>query len=181
MAKLLQHKTHNSTRTKLTLITQYLYYLPISSLIWFLPADEDSNQIELETHTQSEPKTIIRKLRKDIWALISEVFNSFLSAQADVKLADMEKRGVSPNFSNDEYGQLRKRDFQTVTKELYCVEPRISYKLNDTQEKSLLGFLNLLLSSEERENVLQIIEQVVSLTTEQRKNFAKVLGPVAER
>ena len=39
----------------------------------------------------------------------------------------------------------------------------------------MLGFLNLLLSSEERENVLQIIEQVVSLTTEQRKNFAEVL------
>lgn len=33
----------------------------------------------------------------------------------------------------------------------------------------------MLLSSEERENVLQIIEQVVSLTSEQRKSFANVL------
>lgn len=138
----------------------------------FLPADEDSAQTELDSDGQ---KAIIRQLRKDIWALVSEVLKSFLSNQADVKLADMEKRGVFPSFSNDEYGQLRKRDFQTVTKELYCVEPKIFYKLNDTQEKSLLGFLNLLLSSEERENVLQIIEQVVSLTTEQRKNFAGVL------
>ena len=79
--------------------------------------------------------------------VVSEVLKSFLSNQADVKLADMEKRGVFPNFSNDEYGQLRKRDFQTVTKELYCVEPRIFYKLNVKQEKSLLGFLNLFLSS----------------------------------
>lgn len=141
----------------------------------FLPADEDNDQTELEADTQSEQKTIIRNLRKNIWALVSEVLKSFLSNQADVKLADMEKRGVFPNFSNDEYGQLRKRDFQTVTKELYCVEPRIFYKLNVKQEKSLLGFLNLLLSSEERENVLQIIEQVVSLTTEQRKDFAEIL------
>ena len=141
----------------------------------FLPADEDGDQTELEADAQSEQKTIIRHLRKEIWALVSEVLKSFLSDQADVKLADMEKRGVFPTFSNDEYGQLRKRDFQTVTKELYCVEPRIFYKLNDKQEKSLLGFLNLLLSSEERENVLQIIEQVVSLTTEQRKDFAEVL------
>lgn len=141
----------------------------------FLPTDEDGDQIELEADAQSEQKTIIRHLRKEIWALVSEVLKSFLSEQADAKLADMEKRGVFPAFSSDEYGQLRKRDFQTVTKELYCVEPRIFYKLNDKQEKSLLGFLNLLLSSEERENVLQIIEQVVSLTTEQRKNFAEVL------
>lgn len=78
-------------------------------------------------------------------------------------------------FSDDDYGQLRKKDFENVTRELYCVEPRIFYKLNDTQEKSLLGFLNLLLSSEERENVLQIVEQVVNLTSEQRKNFAEIL------
>lgn len=141
----------------------------------FLPADEDGDQTEFNLDTQSGQKAIIRQLRKDIWTLVSEVLKSFLSSQADIKLADMEKRGVFPTFSNDEYGQLRKRDFQTVTKELYCVEPRIFYKLNTTQEKSLLGFLNLLLSSEERENVLQIIEQVVSLTTEQRKNFAEVL------
>ena len=47
--------------------------------------------------------------------------------------------------------------------------------MNDKQEKSLLGFLNLLLSSEERESVLQIVEQVVILTPDQRKNFAGIL------
>ena len=87
----------------------------------------------------------------------------------------MEQKGNFPRFPDDEYGKLRKKDFETVTRELYCVEPRIFHKLNDTQEKSLLGFLNLLLSSEERENVLQIVEQVVNLTSEQRKNFADVL------
>lgn len=141
----------------------------------FLPPDEDGDQTEFDLGEHNEQKTIIRQLRKDIWELVSEVLKLFLAEQADVKLADMEKRGVFPAFDNDEYGQLRKRDFQTVTKELYCVEPRIFYKLNDTQEKSLLGFLNLLLSSEERENVLQIIEQIVSLTAEQRRNFAEVL------
>lgn len=141
----------------------------------FLPSDEDGDQTELDLDVQSGQKAIIRRLWKDIWALVSDVLKLFLAEQADVTLADMEKRGVFPAFDNDEYGQLRKKDFQTVTKELYCVEPKIFYKLNEKQEKSLLGFLNLLLSSEERENVLQIIEQVVSLTAEQRKSFAEVL------
>lgn len=141
----------------------------------FLPPEEDEDQTELDLDVQSGQKAIIRQLRKDICALVSDVLKLFLAEQADVTLAGMEKRGVFPVFDNDEYGQLRKRDFQTVTKELYCVEPRIFYKLNSTQEKSLLGFLNLLLSSKERENILQIIEQIVSLTTEQRKNFAEVL------
>jgi len=39
----------------------------------------------------------------------------------------------------------------------------------------LLGFLNLLLNSEERENVLSIIEQIVELSPEQRKDFSDML------
>ena len=48
-------------------------------------------------------------------------------------------------------------------------------KLKQIQEKSLLGFLNLLLSSEERENVLTIIEQVVELSPQQRTDFSMIL------
>ncbi len=139
----------------------------------FFPLESENDQLEIDP--QSEHKSILRQLKKKIVSLISDALKSFLFLQADQHLLNMEKRGSLPTFNNDEYGQLRKKDFQTVTRELYCVEPRIFHKLNNTQEKSLLGFLNLLLSSEERENVLQIIDQVVNLTQEQRKNFAVVL------
>lgn len=122
-----------------------------------------------------ELRNKLRNLKKFIFSQVSEVLKNFLVLQADVKLAEMERKGNFPEFDNDEYGKLRKKDFQTVTRELYCVEPRIFHRLNDTQERSLLGFLNLLLSSDERESVLQIVEQVVSLTPEQRKTFADVL------
>ena len=55
------------------------------------------------------------------------------------------------------------------------MEPLIFHKLKQIQEKSLLGFLNLLLSSEERENVLTIIEQVVELSPQQRTDFSMIL------
>ncbi|MEA4955812.1 MAG: ATP-binding protein [Pseudoflavonifractor sp.] len=139
----------------------------------FFPPEDESDQIEIEP--QNDQRNILRQLKKRIVSLVADALKSFLVLQADIRLANMEKRGTMPRFSDDEYGALRKKDFETVTRELYCVEPRIFYKLNDTQEKSLLGFLNLLLSSEERENVLQIIEQVVNLTPEQRKSFAEVL------
>ena len=48
---------------------------------------------------------------------------------------------------------MRKNDLKRVTKEIFKLEPLIFHKLKQIQEKSLLGFLNLLLSSEERENV----------------------------
>ena len=70
---------------------------------------------------------------------------------------------------------MRKNDLKKVTKEIFKLEPLIFSNLKPIQEKSLLGFLNLLLSSEERENVLTILEQIVELSPEQRDDFSKIL------
>lgn len=70
---------------------------------------------------------------------------------------------------------MQKQDLEKVTKEIYKIEPKIFYKLKPVQEKSLLGFLNLLLNSRERENVLTIVEQIVELTPEQRQDFSDML------
>ncbi len=125
---------------------------------------------------QANDHKIMKGLKEEIQKLISQKLNVFMLGKADDALQEMiETKKTFPSFSNDLYCQIRKRDLIRVTKELYCLEPRIFYKLKEVQEKSLLGFLNLLLSSEERENVLSIIEQIVELSTEQRKNFAEML------
>lgn len=87
----------------------------------------------------------------------------------------MEERQTFPQFTNDAYGKMRKQDLVKVTKEIYKIEPKIFYRLRPIQEKSLLGFLNLLLNSEERENVLSIVGQIVELSPEQRKDFSEML------
>ena len=144
----------------------------------FLQRD-NSEQLTVELQGGEEKgssRKIFEQLRQRISELISEVLKNFLSQKADEEIAGMGERGSWPKFSSDDYGQLRKKDFMRVAKELYCTAPRIFYQLNDEQEKSLLGFLNLLLSSDERENVLSIVEHVaVNLTAEQRKKFADVL------
>ena len=141
----------------------------------FLPSEDDGKQTVIAEEPTEDNSTVFRALNKRIREIVYSVLKTFLIVQADARLAEMEQRGNFPSFSDDEYGQLRKKDFKTVTRELFCVEPKIFYKLNDAQEHSLLGFLNLLLTTDERENVLKIVEQVVRLTPEQRKSFADVL------
>jgi len=136
---------------------------------------QDNNTTQTHLEYLDENRSVFGELQKEISAQIQEKMKAFLVRRADKNLAEMEKRGALPRFSQDEYGQLRKRDFETVTRELYCVEPRIFFKLNDQQARALLGFMNLLLSSEERENILNIVEQIVALTAEQRDRFATIL------
>lgn len=125
--------------------------------------------------TESDKK-IFGKLRKEIQAIIEKKISIYLSDKADKIVNEMEnERDTFPHFSDDMYDQMRKKDLKRVAKEIYKIEPLIFFKLKPIQEKSLLGLLNLLLSSEEREKVLTIVEQVVDLTPEQRSEFSNML------
>lgn len=136
----------------------------------------DSNdQIGIDEKPDVDYQTL-KKLKKEIQQFIEAQMSKFLNSKADNEIKKMiEDRNTFPQFPDDEYGRLRKHDLICVTKELYCLEPRIFYKLKDIQEKSFLAFLNLLLNSEERENILTVVEQIVTLDYNQRKRFAEIL------
>lgn len=134
----------------------------------------ESNQVNL--FISEEEKNIYRALKKYITSFIEKKMDIYMSQKAEDAVRVMkEERKTFPTFSEDAYGKVRERDLVRVTKEMYKLEPKIFYKLKPVQEKSLLGFLNLLLNSEERENVITIIEQVVELSTQQRADFANML------
>lgn len=131
---------------------------------------------ELNLNTKEKEQSILRVLKKEVQTFISTIIREYMSAKADEEIDKMINiKKTFPVFPNDIYGEFRKKDLITVTKELYCIEPRIFFKLKDIQEKSLLAFLNLLLSSEERENVLTVIDEIVKLTSIQRRQFADIL------
>lgn len=131
---------------------------------------------DLNLFNNKNEQTILKLLKKEIQYFIEAKIGVFMSAKADSEIRKMiDERKTFPTFSDDDYGQLRKKDLINVTKGIFKVEPRIFYKLKEVQEKSLLAFLNLLLSSEERENVLTVIDEIVNLSFNQRKELADIL------
>ena len=131
---------------------------------------------DLNLFDNQEDQDILKTLKKEIQSFIETKISVILSSKADQEISKMvEERKTFPSFPDDNYGQLRKRDLINVTKEIYRIEPRIFYKLKEVQERSLLAFLNLILSSEERENVLTVIEEIVKLNPSQRKELAEIL------
>lgn len=134
----------------------------------------ESEQINL--FIDEDDKKTYKELKKFISEFIEKKIGNYMSQKADDAVRQMiEERKTFPEFSDDPYGKMQKQDLEKVTKEIYKIEPKIFYKLKPVQEKSLLGFLNLLLNSRERENVLTIVEQIVELTPEQRQDFSDML------
>lgn len=95
--------------------------------------------------------------------------------QADALIENYRSKKIFPLFKNNSYEKYREKDLENVVKELYCINPNIFQGLKDTQSKTLVGFLNLLLDSEQRENILEIIENIIQLTDEEREYLAKSL------
>jgi len=75
---------------------------------------------------------------------------------------------IFPKFKENLYEIQRKKDLENVVKEIYCVQPKIFQGLKKEQSKTLVGFLNLLLDTDEREKVLEIIEGIIQLSEEER-------------
>ena len=134
---------------------------------------EIDGQISID-EAEKENK-ILKNLRKKLQELICQRMDDYMIKRADKAIDDMIKRDSFPSFSNDIYGEMRKKDLIQVTKELYRLESSIFYNLKPIQEKSFLSFLNLLLNSEERENILSIVEEIVELSAEQRASFSDIL------
>lgn len=117
-----------------------------------------------------------KTLQKILRGYLAKKEKEYIRAVGATELiAQYERDGVLPKFSNDRYGQQRKKDLVEAIQGIYTVQPKIFLKLSTEQRKTMVGFLNLLLDSNERNNVIRIIEDVVRLTPEERDELANTL------
>lgn len=124
---------------------------------------------------QSDP--IYKKLLIFLNRIVSDEEKNFIrNKKAEKLIEDYKKNNVFPKFRNNEYDNLRKRDLEIVVRELYCINPKIFQNLRIPQQKTIVGFLNLLLDSEQRENILQILENIVEISDDEREELARVLS-----
>ena len=99
----------------------------------------------------------------------------FLRKQADILLGNYRKDGVFPAFGESIWEVKRKEELEELVINLYEVEPRVFVKLNREQQQIFLKLLNLIMDSNERENLFKIIGEVVDLESSDRVEFAKLL------
>mgnify|MGYP006892396121 FL=1 len=90
-------------------------------------------------------------------------------------ISTYERNGVIPQFRNNQYDKDRRNDLVNTIRDIYCIQPKIFQGLNIEQGKTCVGFLNLLLDTDERENILNILDDIVKLSNEERIQLAQTL------
>jgi len=99
----------------------------------------------------------------------------FLRASAKNLIDEFEKEGIIVKKDKDAFQLIQIDDLEEVIQEIYTTQPRIFANLNADQQKILIDLFNLVLNSDERENILTIVERVVELDSEERRDLVKIL------
>ncbi|WP_319505122.1 ATP-binding protein [Bacteroides graminisolvens] len=125
---------------------------------------------------KNQSDDIYKILKKKLLSLLKEREKRFVKEGAANKLlSDYEQNGILPAFRDNKYDQERKQDLLNVIKEIYCIQPKIFKGLKKEQSQTCVGFLNLLLDTDERENILSILGSIVDISTEERVQLAQTL------
>jgi hypothetical protein len=134
-----------------------------------------NTELDLGGIDKDQNDEIFKSLIKQLQSYVVDKRDNFLKENSDTAINRFEKRDTLPVFGEDAISQSRKEDYLSVLKGVYKTAPTLFVDISKQQEKSLLGFLNLTLKSDERESVLDIISSVVDLSPEDREELAQLL------
>jgi hypothetical protein len=125
---------------------------------------------------KDQTNPVFKDLLQRLKQILSEKEKFFVrEISAEKLIAQYINSGVIENNKKNEYDKIKQADLVSTIKEIYCIQPKIFSNLRKEQQKTIVGFLDLLLDSEERENVITILDGIVRMTNDERKSLAKVL------
>lgn len=143
----------------------------------FIPIIDKKNILDnqmniLNTKNQKDRK--FKMLEKKLKELVVEQIKNYSKLQAPMIIEKLEKEGAFPKFKDSKYDSMRKDDLKEVLTEICAVQPKI-FVGSIENKKSVVGFLNLLLDTDEREGIINIMDSIVNLTPEERMDLNDVL------
>ncbi|WP_271810479.1 ATP-binding protein [Clostridium beijerinckii] len=131
------------------------------------------NQIGILNEKNQKDRTF-KELDNELINLVKQQVELYIKTQAPKKIEELEKDGAFPKFKNNKYDEMKKEDLKEVLTEIYVIQPKI-FNCNLEHKKTIVGFLNLLLDTDEREGIINIMENINSLTPEERNKLNDVL------
>lgn len=138
--------------------------------------NEIDGQIKIVNDSKKNEKdTIYKELMKKLDSIISNKYKDFIKEKSNNLIKSFEEEKIFPEFTKDIYGKIRKKELENAVKEVYCAQPKVFKGASKEQKTIIVHFLDLLLNSDERENILNIMENITNLSKEERESLSSVL------
>jgi hypothetical protein len=137
----------------------------------FDPKQKEGEQ-KLFGNSKNDPE--YKFLEEKLTSYLRKKRKPFLKEYANLLIENYEKDGLFPEFK-ESWESARKTELEEVVKGLYQVQPKIFSASSQEQKKTFVRFLNALLESDSRDQILKIVNEVVDLEFEEREELLYIL------
>lgn len=134
----------------------------------------DSKEPVLPPYKNQNDATF-KELQEFIFKYTKDRLKKFIQEEVPGIVQSYIDEGLFPAFSDDPYATAQKEDLKSVVEEVYCIQPGIFYRSKKEHKKAIIGCLNLILKTDERENIITILDSIQQLTPEEREQLASTL------
>ncbi len=123
-----------------------------------------------ETKSSTEYKYLINELNN----YLRQKRKPFLHSSAVKLFKKYEEDGIFPAYKHEWEEVYKKPLLEETLIGLYEAQPKLFVSLNNDQKKVFVRFLDLLLDSNERSHIFDILEEIVDLDSDERESLAKL-------
>lgn len=164
----------HSETTQLNNKSDSFYHSVYVNSTYFDNFTPNNKQDDLFSNTTNSD--VYKKLTSELNAYLRAKRKPFLTEYAKVLVETYEEKGIFPKFNyNNKWEKMKADDLREAIQELYQIEPRFFRDLNKPQQKILVRMLSLIIDGGEVESFFDIIDSVISLSTEEKEKFAEQL------
>jgi Histidine kinase-, DNA gyrase B-, and HSP90-like ATPase len=140
----------------------------------FLHQKQEKNQPNL-FQDQKEAKTLA-KLLDSVEKYLHDKRKPFIAQASDNLIEEFERTGVFPSYrDDDEWEHYKKTNLFDLVKQIYRIEPRVFNKLNLDQKKIFVRFLDIIVSSGQKDQLFSVLKEVINLDSSDLTQLAKTL------
>lgn len=134
---------------------------------------EGSSQKALTGSVRSDE--VFKYLRSELEKFLRIQRKPFLREYAKEVIKEFEDEGIIVRKGKNDFELIQIDDLENVIQEIYTTQPKIFSALSKEQKQTIVGLLNLVLNSEEREQVIEIVDKIVELDPNERTELRKIL------
>ncbi len=126
--------------------------------------------------SEKEQQVVYRRLITELRDMLDRKQKKYVREQAvDVKLQELIQKNLLPRYDSSEVDKQRKAVLMQLIQELYIADPRAFVGIKADLVRTYLGFLDLLLQTDRKAEILPIVEQAIPLSDKERERIRKIL------
>ncbi|MGP9688398.1 hypothetical protein ACT3TH_04470 [Psychrobacter sp. AOP22-C1-C5] len=117
------------------------------------------------------------QLKSEILDKQEDMYLEFLQSKADEVIESYEEKGffLKPKGIDKEYDSWRNNNIKIVVKELYLNDPSLFNNLKEKPNKILIRLLDKIMTSNENDSLVDVLEGVLDLETDSLDRLSKII------